>query len=276
MLLKGDTLHFSSSYLCKAALEPLNPTAELLLAKKAAEGNKTARETLIRANIRFAVAYAKKFQGHGLSCEDLEAEAVVGLIKAIDHFDCTHGARIITYASWWIRNEVLAALNKCGASQRLSDRNFRMLIQVQKTLQQLQDIENDAERLQKAAEIVGISTEQLSELLEANTAAISLQAESGDEKNQTALQDHIADSASPTVEETALGNCLKEDLEAALCTLGETERNVLMLHYGLTVNKKALSYAEIAQKYGLTKQWAFFKTQAAEKHLAKKLCAMPA
>ena len=90
------------------------------LAEKASAGNREARETLIRANIRYALSYAKKFYGHGLSNEEVNEEAVIGLIKAIDHFDFTKGTKVITYARTCIMNEILSACNKAGDSQQVS------------------------------------------------------------------------------------------------------------------------------------------------------------
>ena len=83
---------------CHFVVEPLTKSEELGLAKKAAGGDKQARETLIRANIKYALSYAKTFYGHGLSNEDVDDEAVIGLIKAVDHFDYSKGTKIITLA----------------------------------------------------------------------------------------------------------------------------------------------------------------------------------
>ena len=104
----------------QSALSPLTKEVEMELAQKASAGNREARETLIRANIRYALSYAKKFYGHGLSNEEVNEEAVIALIKAIDHFDFTKGIKIITYARICIMNEILASCNKAGDIQQIS------------------------------------------------------------------------------------------------------------------------------------------------------------
>jgi len=104
----------------KSSLSPLPKNEEVELAKQAAAGNKMARETLIRANIRYALSYAKRFYGHGLSNEEVNEEAVIALIKAIDHFDFTKGIKIITYARICIMNEILASCNKVAGIQQIS------------------------------------------------------------------------------------------------------------------------------------------------------------
>ncbi len=102
------------SILYSYAIEPLDKVQELGLAEKAAGGDKQARETLIRANIRYALSYAKTFYGHGLSNEDIDEEAIIGLIKAIDNFDYKRGYKIITYAKMYIMNEIMHASNYSG------------------------------------------------------------------------------------------------------------------------------------------------------------------
>lgn len=104
----------------KSSLSPLPKKEEVELAKQAAAGNKMARETLIRANIRYALSYAKRFYGHGISNEEVNEEAVIALIKAIDHFDFTKGIKIITYARICIMNEILASCNKVAGIQQIS------------------------------------------------------------------------------------------------------------------------------------------------------------
>ena len=104
----------------KSSLSPLPKNEEVELAKQAAAGNKMARETLIRANIRYALSYAKKFYGHGLSNEEVNEETVIALIKAIDHFDFTKGTKVITFARMCIMNEILASCNKVAGIQQIS------------------------------------------------------------------------------------------------------------------------------------------------------------
>ena len=110
-----------------ASLEPLPKAQELELAKQASLGNAQARETLIRANIRYALSYAKKFYGHGLSNEEVNEEAVIGLIKAIDHFDFTKGTKVITLANMYIMNEIVSSCNKSGYIQRQSEESLPCL-----------------------------------------------------------------------------------------------------------------------------------------------------
>lgn len=107
---KSKSKHISKLY--QASIPPLSRTQEADLAFQVLNGSKTARETLIRANIRYAISYASNFYGHGLSNDDVNCEAVIGLIKAVDHFDPKRGNRLITLSSYYIMNEILRAINK--------------------------------------------------------------------------------------------------------------------------------------------------------------------
>lgn len=106
--------------LYKASIEPLEKAEELEVAKKMATGNKKARELLIRANIRYALSCAKKFYGLGLSDEEVNQEAVIGLIKAVDRFDFKRGTKVITFAKWYIKNEIDTACNKSAYIRSIS------------------------------------------------------------------------------------------------------------------------------------------------------------
>ena len=143
--------------LYSASFNPLNRDTEHVLAEKVKNGDAAARETLIRSNIRFALSEARKYQGHGLDFDDLCSEATAGLIKAVDHFDSSRNVRFITCAVLWIKNEVLASINKCGYTQRLSNNDYRAMIELRKNLHKYQDVMDENERLNLVASSTGIT-----------------------------------------------------------------------------------------------------------------------
>ncbi len=102
----------SDSLLHSASLAPLKQEEEHELAVKMANGDKKARETLIRSNLRFAIREAKKYWYSNLDYEDLLSTATTGLTNAVNHFNPEKNTKIITYASWWIRSEFKNACEK--------------------------------------------------------------------------------------------------------------------------------------------------------------------
>ena len=86
--------------------EPLSNQEEHDLGIRAMQGDKEARERLINANLRYVVSVAKRYQGSEASFEDLIQAGNEGLVKAVDRFDPTLNLRLISYATWYIQNEV--------------------------------------------------------------------------------------------------------------------------------------------------------------------------
>src|SRR6187399_2747332 len=92
---------------------------ERALARRALSGDEKAAERLVTANLRFVIAYVKKYQGHGLDLGELVAIGNEGLLKAVRKFDPDHGVKFISYAVWWVRQAVLKALAEQTRSVRI-------------------------------------------------------------------------------------------------------------------------------------------------------------
>src|SRR6188472_2693718 len=96
-----------------------DPAEERALAHRALAGDQVAAERLVTANLRFVIAYVKKYQGHGLDLSELVAIGNEGLLKAVKKFDPEHGVKFISYAVWWVRQAVLKALAEQTRSVRI-------------------------------------------------------------------------------------------------------------------------------------------------------------
>ena len=259
--------------LYSASFNPLNRDTEHVLAEKVKNGDAAARETLIRSNIRFALSEARKYQGHGLDFDDLCSEATAGLIKAVDHFDSSRNVRFITCAVLWIKNEVLASINKCGYTQRLSNNDYRAMIELRKNLHKYQDVMDENERLNLAASSTGITYKKALELLKTNSPCISLDApEENKNKNSTicSFLNMLYDSATVLPEDAAINACFKQEFYKKLNSCSKVDREIFILHNGFD-GYKAHSFTQLGKMYGRTRQWAFLKEQAVERRLYEEL-----
>lgn len=248
-----------------ASLEPLSKAEEMELAKRAANGDKQARETLIRANIRYALSYAKTFYGHGLSNEEVEEEAVIGLIKAIDHFDYTKGNKVITLAKMYIMNEIVSSCNKSGYTQRQSDERLRMILKINKAMKKINTDCSQDQLIYKLSIKTGFNQKLISELLEETIPCVSLDETTGSEMVETKLS-IIQDTASYTPEDSAVYHIQKEALYKNLGKLEPLEKQIILMLYGLKPYKQPYSLAEIGKVLGESKQYIhYIKQRALEK-----------
>src|SRR5664279_2484610 len=97
----------------------LTPAEEIVLAKRIQRGDATARTHMIKANLRLVVKIAQDYANMGLPLLDLISEGNIGLMKAVERFNPSKGAKLSTYAAWWIKQSISRALANQGKTIRL-------------------------------------------------------------------------------------------------------------------------------------------------------------
>ena len=258
-----------------ASISPLSKSEENALAKEAAAGSRNARDTLIRANIRYTLSYAKTFYGHGLSNDEVDEEAVIGLIKAIDHFDFKKGTRIITLAKMYIMNEIVSARNKSGYVQRQSDERLRIILKINKTSKKMNTDCSQNELIEKLSQKTGFDKKLITEIFEESLPCISLDESAGTESSETRLS-NISDTVSYTPEETALYHIQKQSLYENLEKLEPMEKQIICMLYGLNQYKDPCSLSEIGKKLGESKQYIHYIKRRALNKLKTNMGAIAA
>jgi RNA polymerase primary sigma factor len=222
-------------------------------ARAAASGNAKAREQLINRNLRFVVRVAKKYQGQGLSLDDLVSEGNVGLIYAADHFDVNKGYRFITYAVWWIRHAINRAICEKSRMIRLPANRNAELIQIKKARKIMAEDRIGGEDMREIAALLDLDKNLVEELLLVSREMVSLEHPASPDRDASMLKDCIEDEQNNTPEQEAVQHALEHDLKNVLDSLGKKEADIIRYRYGLGKNFP-MSLQEIGDQFNLTKE----------------------
>jgi len=225
---------------------------EIELAIEIKKGNPHALEALAKANLRFVVSVAKQYQNQGLSLGDLINEGNLGLIKAAKRFDETRGFKFISYAVWWIRQSILQALAEQSRIVRLPLNRVGALNKIGKAYSNL---EQEFEREPNATELAKELDMEVSEV--ADTLRISGRHVSMDapftQGEENSLLDVIENDEHPSPDQELMKESLKKEINRALSTLTEREREVIKLYFGLN-KEHSLTLEEIGERFNLTRE----------------------
>jgi RNA polymerase primary sigma factor len=231
--------------------ELISVEEEVELAQRIKKGDQDALEKLTKANLRFVVSVAKQYQNQGLSLPDLINEGNLGLIKAAEKFDETRGFKFISYAVWWIRQSILQALAEQSRIVRLPLNQVGSLNKINKALAKFEQENERAPSSEELSDILEIPKEKVTDTLRVSGRHVSVDAPFVDGEDNSLL-DVLVNNDSPNADRGLLNESLSKEIERALSTLTERERDIVKYFFGIGTPEMTLE--EIGDKFGLTRE----------------------
>jgi len=232
--------------------ELITQEEEIELGHRALAGDEEAVQALVRANLRFVISVAKKYQNRGVSLTDLIQEGNMGLVTAARKFDPDQGVKFISYAVWWIRQAILSSLANQGRPVRVPLNRASDLARIFRERERLkQDLGRDP-TLEEVAEAANLTVEVTRHLQTLNASEIRLDAPIGDTDDSQLVERFVVEEATEP-EEGVEERLLTEQISDALELLNPRDAKVVRLYYGLDGGKEH-TLEEIGNMLGVTRE----------------------
>jgi RNA polymerase primary sigma factor len=247
---RGDNLQLYLREIGQVQL--LTPAEEIALAKRIKKGDKHAREHMIKANLRLVVKIARDYDNLGLPLLDLINEGNIGLMKGVERFDPTKGAKLSTYASWWIKQAIKRALANQSKTIRLPVHVVDKVAHIRRAEVTLREIFDREPTDEEVAEHLGIDSRRVRQYRQASRAPVSLDAPIGSE-DDSSISDVVADPNARLPFAQIIQDSDTTLLREVLVTLDAREREILSLRYGLN-DEPEKTLEQVGEKFGLTRE----------------------
>ena len=230
----------------------LSQEEEVELAAKIKKGDIAARNRLVMGNLRFVVTVAKQYQRPGFDLEDIINEGNIGLITAAERYDETRGFKFISYAVWWIRQQIILALGEKGHLVRMPANKNHLANSIEKQIEQFQQEHQRMPTAEELAERMDLSEFEITNLASTKAAPMSLDMPINEDGDST-VQDVFIDPSAKSTDNELVKESLHHDLlQLMKNTLKEREFNVLMMTFGIDGSDD--SYDKIAVKLKITRE----------------------
>lgn len=231
----------------------ITPDEEARLAHIIRQGGKAAdeaKETLIKANLRFVISVANQYKGYGMELCDLISEGNIGLVKAATLFDATRGFKFISYAVWWIRQSIMSAISASGSFVRMPQNKLNIVAQYRRMQQEVQQSEQRPLTIEEFADATGLDAVTVHNIVSVSGKVSSIDTPLSDDSD-TVFADTLM---SASVTDSLLDReSLDIEIEDILNTyLSDREMIVVRKYYGIGCAEATLD--DIAATIGKSRE----------------------
>ena len=230
----------------------LTPRQEIELAKKIKKGDTAARERMINANLRLVVTIARDYANLGLPLLDLISEGNIGLTKAVERFEPTKGAKLSTYAMWWIKQAIKRALANQSKTIRVPVHLADKLAKMRRVSLRMSEELGREPTDDELAEEIGIDSDKITRLKSVGIRPASLNAPIVD-NDPTEFGDMIGDDEAQTPFELLRDKNLLGEVDGLLEVLDPREKKIILQRFGLDGGKPK-TLEDVGKDFGITRE----------------------
>jgi RNA polymerase primary sigma factor len=230
----------------------LTPQQEIELAAKIKKGDAEARERMINSNLRLVVTIAHDYANLGLPLLDLISEGNIGLTKAVERFEPGKGAKLSTYAMWWIKQSIKRALANQSKTIRLPVHLVDKVARVRRVSLQMSDDLGREPTDDELGEEIGIAPQKVARLRTVGIRPASLDAPIGDD-DSTEFGEMIGDEDAQTPFELLRDESLRGEVDGLIAVLDSREKKIISQRFGLDGGKPK-TLEDVSKGFGVTRE----------------------